>query len=59
MDGCEPGEYQFIVSGLGNEEFIKKHKRKAKKDVIGQIHLNYIGVRPIRDKDYTIVGTFV
>ena len=21
IDGCEPGEYQFIVSGLGNEKF--------------------------------------
>lgn len=59
IDGREPGEYQFIVSGIGNEEFIKKHKRKAKKDVIGHILLNYIGVRPIRDEDNAIVGTFV
>lgn len=59
IDGCEAGEYQFIVSGVGNEEFVKKHKRKANRNVIGLIHVNYIGVRPIRNSDFEIVGSFV
>ena len=49
IDGCEPGEYQFIVSGKGNEEFAKKHARIAGKDVTGIILINFIGVRPIRN----------
>lgn len=59
MDGCEPGEYQFIVSGVGNEEFAKKHARVAGRDVIGQVDINFIGIRPIRNKDFEIIGTFV
>ena len=59
IDGCEPGEYQFIVSGVGNEKFAQKHSRIAGKDVIGIILINFIGVRPIRDSDYEVVGTFV
>ena len=59
IDGCEPGEYQFIVSGQGNEKFAKKHARVAGRDVIGRIDINFIGVRPIRNKDYEVVGTFV
>lgn len=49
IDGCETGEYQFIVSGVGNEAFAKKHARLANRDVIGLIHINFIGVRPIRN----------
>ena len=59
IDGCEPGEYQFIVSGVGNEQFAKKHARLASRDVVGCIHLNFIGVRPIRNSDFEIVGSFV
>ena len=59
IDGCEPGEYQFIVSGVGNEKFAQRHSRIAGKDVVGIILINFIGVRPIRNNDYEIVGTFV
>lgn len=59
IDGCEPGEYQFIVSGIGNEEFVKKHSRIVGRDVVGVINLNFIGVRPIRNKDFEVTGTFV
>ena len=59
IDGAEPGEYQFIVSGLGNEKFAIKHARVAKKDVIGRVDLNFIGVRPLRNKEFDIVGTSV
>lgn len=59
IDGCEPGEYQFIVSGLGNDRYVKKHHRIAGKDVIGTILINFIGISPIRNKDFEVVGTFV
>ena len=59
IDGCEPGEYQFIVSGKGNEEFAKKHASIAGSDVVGIIDINFIGVRPIRNNDNEVVGTFV
>ena len=59
IDGCEPGEYQHIASGRGNEEFIEKHKRLAGRDVIGNILINFISVRPVRNKEYQIVGTFI
>ena len=59
IDGCEPGEYQFIVSGRGNERFAAKHAGVAGRDVIGQILINFISVRPIRNKDFDVVGTFV
>lgn len=59
IDGCEPGEYQFIVSGIGNEEFVKKHTKIIGRDVVGIVNLNFIGVRPIRNKDFDVVGTFV
>ena len=59
IDGCEPGEYQFIVSGVGNEEFAKKHARVAGRDVIGRVDINFIGIRPIRNKDFEVIGTFV
>jgi hypothetical protein len=59
IDGCEPGEYQFIVSGRGNEHFVEKHSRLAGRDVVGIVDMNYIGVRPIRNKDFDTIGTFV
>lgn len=59
IDGSEPGEYQFISSGLGNEHWVNKHASHAGKDVIGTIMINYLGVRPIRNKDFEIIGSFV
>jgi len=59
IDGCEPGEYQFIISGRGNEAFAKKHARIANRDVIGIIDINLFSVRPIRNSDYDVIGTFV
>ena len=59
IDGCEPGEYQFIVSGRGNEHFAAKHSRLAGRDVVGIVHINCIGVRPIRNKNFEVIGTFV
>ena len=47
------------MSGLGNEKFAKKHAYVAGKDVVGRIDLNFIGVRPMRNKEFDIVGTFV
>ena len=59
IDGAEPGEYQFIVSGVGNEDFAQKHANLVKKDVVGRIELNFINIRPLRNQDFDIVGTFV
>ena len=59
IEGAEAGEYQFLVSGLGNEELAKKHARVAGKDVVGLIYINFISVRPIRNKDFEVIGTFV
>ena len=59
IDGCEPGEYQFIASGHGNEEFVRKHAALAGKDVIGEMNINYIGIRPARNYRGEIYGTFL
>ena len=59
IDGCEPGEYQFIVSGLGNQAYAQKHSRIVGRDVLGTVNINFIGVRPIRNKDFDVIGTFV
>lgn len=59
IDGSEPGEYQFIVSGLGNQAYAKKHIKLCKSDVIGTVNMNYLGIKPIFDRDGDIVGTFV
>ena len=47
------------MSGVGNEDFAKKHARIAGKDVIGIMLINFIGVRPIRNQDFEVIGTFV
>ena len=58
IDGCEPGEYQFIVSSLGCEEMALKHEKMAGSDVLGNIRMVHIGVQPIRNKeDGTIIGS--
>ena len=59
IDGCEPGEFQFIVSGRGNEHFAEKHMRSAGRDVVGLMHLNMHNIKPIRNKDFEVIGTFV
>ena len=59
IEGCEPGEYQFIVSGVGNEEFAKKHAKKCGRDVVGVVLINFIGVRPIKNSSGDIIGTFL
>lgn len=59
IEGCEPGEYQFISSGLGNEELVKKHAKLVGRDVLGFVNINFIGVRPIHNKDFDVIGTFV
>ena len=57
IDGSEPGEYQFIVSGVGNEDVIKKYGHLAGKDVIGCIQMNYWSVTPARDHRGRVIGT--
>lgn len=59
IDGAEPGEYQFIASGHGNEEFARKHAAHAGKDVVGEVNINYIGIRPARNYRGDIYGTFL
>lgn len=59
IDGCEPGEYQFIVSSYGNEEFVRKHAACAGKDVIGEMNINYIGIKPARNYRGEIYGTYL
>ena len=31
----------------------------AGRDVVGIVNINFIGIRPIRNKDYEVIGTFV
>lgn len=51
IDGSEPGEFQFIMSGQGNEELTKKHgPMRAGKDVIGMLNLNYMRISPLYDE---------
>ena len=50
IEGCEPGEYQFIMSDHGNEKYAEKHGALASRNVVGFFHLNFFGVRPIRNQ---------
>ena len=59
IDGSEPGEYQFIVSGRGNEHFVKKHKSRIGRDVVGRVNLNYMGIKPIRNLHGDVIGTHI
>lgn len=59
IDGSEPGEYQFIVSGWGNEFLATKYAKMAGKNVIGTVNINYIGIRPYKNHYGEVVGTFV
>lgn len=59
IEGSEPGEYQFIVSGIGNDQYAKKHSKVCKSDVVGLFNMNYLGIKPIKDSYGDIVGTFV
>ena len=51
IDGSEPGEYQFIVSGLGNEDYAKKYERLVGMDVLGMMNIYYMGVYPLIDEN--------
>lgn len=59
IDGSEPGEYQFIVSGWGNDFLANKYAKLAGKNVIGTVNINYIGIRPYKNHYGDIVGTYV
>jgi hypothetical protein len=59
IDGSEPGEYQFISSGVGNEKFQEKFSKVAGKDVIGTVNLNYIAIKPVKDHTGAVTGTQV
>ena len=59
IDGAEPGEYQFMVSGKGNDEFEKKYKDRIRRDVLGRVNINYLGIKPIRDKHGDVIGTHI
>lgn len=57
IDGCEPGEYQFIASGWGNEHLEHKYAKLVGKDVLGTVNINYIQIKPVRDHFGKITGT--
>lgn len=57
IDGSEPGEYQFMASGWGNEKIEQKYARLAAKDVIGTVNINYIGIKPVRNHYGEVTGT--
>ena len=59
IEGAEPGEYQFIMSGRGNDDYAKRHEDLVGKTIVGLVDINYIGVRPLTDDDGDIVGTVV
>ena len=59
IDGSEPGEYQFIVSGWGNEFLEHKYAKLAGKNVIGTININYLGIRPYKNSYGEVVGTHI
>lgn len=59
IDGSEPGEYQFIASGWGNEFLAHKYAKLAGKDVIGTVNINYIGIRPYKNNYGDVIGTYV
>ena len=57
IEGFEPGEYIFIVSGWGNEYFEKKFKKVAKRDVVGVMNLNYHAIKPVKNHYGEVIGT--
>ena len=57
IDGSEPGEYQFMASGLGNTHIQKKFATLSKNHVIGMMHLNYIAIKPVIGAHGSTVGT--
>lgn len=59
IDGLQPGEYQFISSSWGNEAYQLKYSKLAGRDVIAQLNLNYIGIRPVKNAQNEITGTHV
>ena len=59
IEGSEAGEFQFIVSGLGNDKFKKKHAKLIKNDVFGTFNVNYLGIKPMFDQYGDVIGTHV
>lgn len=57
IDGSEPGEYQFMASGWGNEHLELKYAKIVGKDVVGTVNLNYISIKPVRNHFGEITGT--
>ena len=48
-----------MVSGKGNDEFEKKYKDRIRRDVLGRVNINYLGIKPIRDKHGDVIGTHI
>jgi len=59
IDGSEPGEYTFIISGWGNEFYQKKYAKLSGRDVVGVTNLNYFSIRPVRNHYGDVVGTHI
>ena len=59
IEGSEPGEYEFIVSGRGNEEYAQQNERLVGMDVLGMMNIYYLGVKPLVDNYGEIQGTIL
>ena len=59
IDGSEPGEYIFIVSGWGNEFYQNKYAKMAGRDVIGITNLNYFSIKPFKNHYGDVIGTHI
>lgn len=59
IDGLQPGEYQFISSSWGNELYQQKYSKLSGRDVIAQLNLNFIGIKPVKNGQNETVGTYV
>ena len=51
IEGEEPGEYQFIMSGRGNEDYARRHENLTAKTIVAMMHINYIGIKPLIDDE--------
>ena len=59
IEGEEPGEYQFIMSGRGNEDYARRHENLTAKMIVAMMHINYIGIKPLIDDDGEVIGSIV
>lgn len=57
IEGSEPGEYIFVSSGWGNEQWAQRFKRVTKRDVVGTLNLNYYSIRPVKNHYGDVIGT--